>query len=125
MALCGLSLNLGDMHHRLVMRLRGLLSIITVMGSVLLVTQVPVAHVVASLRPASQVPLPTEEEQRSDPAEKASEIELSAKYRRHATYQETVEPVPSPALYHGERARAAMHHPAPQHYRGSPPQLRC
>lgn len=113
------------MRCRPAVRLRRLLSIVIVVGSVLLLTQVPVAHVVASLRPATELPVPAEEEQRTVPAEKASEVELAARHRRHATYQETIEPVPLPALYHGERSRAAMHHPAPRHFTGSPPQLRC
>ena len=104
---------------------RRLLSVATLGASLLFLGQVPVAHVMSSIRPAgvADTPIPAEEE-RSDTAERVGQAQVSLRHRRHVTYQETVEPPPSWGL-HPAAVLAPAYLIPPSVFSGAPRPLRC
>ena len=105
---------------------RRLLSVATLGASLLLLGQAPVAHVMSSIRPAgvADTPIPAEEEQRSDTAERVWQAQVALRHRKHVTYQETVEPAPSWGLHPATLLSAAYVIP-PSVFSGAPRPLRC
>ena len=105
---------------------RRLLSMATLGASLLLLGQAPVAHVMSSLRPAgaADTPIPAEEEQRSDTAERVWQAQVSLRHRKHVTYQETIQPAPTWGL-HPATPRPAASVVPPSVFSGAPRPLRC
>jgi len=105
---------------------RRLLSVATLGASLLFLGQVPVAHVTSSIRPpsAADTPIPAEEEQRGDTAERVWQAQVSLRHRRHVTYQETIEPPPSWGL-HPPAVLATAYLIPPSVFSGAPRPLRC
>lgn len=105
---------------------RRLLSVATLGASLLLLGQAPVAHVMSSIRPAglADTPIPAEEEQRSDTAERVWQAQVALRHKKHVTYQETVEPAPSWGLHPATPVSAAYRIP-PSVFSGAPRPLRC
>lgn len=105
--------------------LRRFLSTATVIACLLLLLQVPVAHVSSSIRPgAADTPIPTEEEQRTDAAERVGQAQAALRHRKQVTYQETVEPAPSWRPHAATPLPAAYVIP-PSVFPGAPRPLRC
>jgi hypothetical protein len=102
------------------------LTLVTTLGAcLLLLGQAPLAHVMSNVRPAAaDTPVPVEEEQRSDTAERVWQAQVSLRHRKHVTYQETVEPLPSWEL-HSHAVVAAAHAISPAVFAGAPRPLRC
>ena len=105
---------------------RRFLAAFTIVACLLLLGQVPVAHVASSIRPgAADTPIPTEEEQRTDVAEKVWQAQVSLRQRRHVTYQETVVPAPSARVPRPPRLSVSPDRPPPSVFPGAPRPLRC
>lgn len=105
---------------------RRFLSAATIFASLLLLGQVPVAHAVLSIRPgAADTPIPTEEEQRTEVAERVCQTQVSLRHRRHIVYQETVEPVPAYRLHDAPALQVSFDRPPPSVFAGAPRPLRC
>lgn len=94
-------------------------------ASLLLLGQVPVAHVMSSIRPgAADLPIPTEEEHRSLIAERASQAQVTQRHRKHDTYQETAAPPPSYRMVIPAAHALTLAVP-PSVFPGAPRPLRC
>lgn len=106
--------------------LRRFLSAVTILASLLLLGQVPVAHAVTSIRPgAADIPIPTEEEQRTEVAERVCQTQLALRHKRHIVYQETVEPTPAYRLHGAAVLQHSFDRPSPSVFAGAPRPLRC
>jgi hypothetical protein len=105
--------------------LRRFLSTATLTACLLLLGQVPVAHVMSSIRPgAVDMSIPTEEEHRSDTAERVWQAQVALRHRKQVTYQETVEPPPSYRTVIPAAHAVTLTVPPPV-FSGAPRPLRC
>lgn len=105
--------------------LRRALSAALLTTCVLLLGQVPVAHVASNLRPgAADLPIPVEDQQRSDAGERVWQAQVALRHRKQVTYQETVE-APVTRGYPPPMRLAAPLAIPPTVYSGAPLPLRC